>query len=171
MISLTPLASSALVELRAGYGVASFDEDSYFLGELKQAKGFNVDAIVSPPLFGGLGFGLRYETMAFDHSVLGATTEYDLSRVAAVINYRIIDTFMHFGIIGTYGLDEEIDTGATTMDADGATFSLGAEALVSLGLLMVGAEVGKTFGEYEHPVQPNIEVDGLYAKILVGIGF
>lgn len=160
--------AQAIVEVRAGYGFGAFDDDDYQNLEQEDLSGFNVDAIVSPPLiFSGFGFGLRYETMTFD---LGAS-EDDYNRIAAIVNYRIIDTFLHVGVIATYALDEEVDRNGTTLDADGASYSLGAEASVSLGLIRVGAEIGQHFAEFENPGNPNLDLSHIYAKVLVGVGF
>jgi hypothetical protein len=164
---LLPLSSHALFEIRAGYGTNKMDEDTYAGFEVDDMTGFNLDAIFEPPMITDMGFGLRYEKMKFD---IG-TSEAELERIAAIINYRFIDLITYFGLIGTVGLSNDFKIDSDTDFDPKLNYSIGVEAGVSLGLIMVGAEVGKFFGEVENPGSPDIDISGIYAKALVGFGF
>lgn len=172
LLLLAPLSSQALFELRAGYGTTKMDEDTYSGVSVDDMKGYNLDVIFEPPLITDMGFGLRYEKMKFD---IGSGTEAELERISAIINYRFIDFVTYFGLIGTVGLsnDFQTTTGGVTVDDYDPTlnFSAGVEAGVSLGLIQIGAEVGKFFGEVERAGTPDLDISGLYGKVLVGFGF
>jgi hypothetical protein len=172
LLLLAPLSSQALFEVRAGYGTTTMDEDTYSGVSVDDMKGYNLDVIFEPPLLTDMGFGLRYEKMQFD---IGSTTEAELERIAAIINYRFIDFVTYLGLIGTVGLsnDFQTTTGGVTVDDYDPTlnFSIGIEGGVSLGLIQIGAEVGKFFGEVEDAGSPDLDISGLYGKVLVGFGF
>lgn len=173
LITLLPLSSHALFELRAGYGVNTLDEDSYAGNSLDDLKGFNVDFIFEPPLLTDLGFGLRYEMMDYDFNGL-FSGDGEMNRLSAIVNYRFIDFFAYFGVIGTIGISTDLDVrtaGVTTAWDDKMNYSLGAEAGVNLGLISIGAEVGKFFGEFESAGNSDLDLSGLYGKVLVGFGF
>ncbi|MBY0384602.1 hypothetical protein K2X05_05535, partial [bacterium] len=69
--------------------------------------------------------------------------------------------------------DFQTTTGGVTVDDYDPTlnFSIGIEGGVSLGLIQIGAEVGKFFGEVEDAGSPDLDISGLYGKVLVGFGF
>ena len=171
LLLLAPLSSQALFEVRAGYGTTTMDEDTYLGSSVDDMKGYNLDVIFEPPILTDMGFGLRYEKMTFD---IG-TTEAELERISAIINYRFIDFVTYLGVIGTVGLSNDFQTttaGVTTDDYDPTlNFSVGVEGGVSLGLIQIGAEVGKFFGEVEDAGSPDLDISGLYGKVLVGFGF
>ncbi|MBY0315314.1 MAG: hypothetical protein K2Q26_07330 [Bdellovibrionales bacterium] len=165
--------SQALFEIRAGYGSNTLDEDAYLTSEFGKLKGFNLDAIIEPPLITDLGFGLRYETMEMELKGLGADVEMD--RLSLLINYRVIDFLAYLGFIGTYALTNDMKyvAGSFSEDLDDkATYTIGVEGGVNLALFSLGVEVGKMFGEARQSSNGGtIELDGLYFKGILGIGF
>ncbi len=172
LLLLAPLSSQALFEVRAGYGTTTMDEDTYSGLSVDDMKGYNLDVIIEPPFITDMGFGLRYEKMKFD---IGSGTEAELERISAIINYRFIDFVTYLGVIGTVGLSNDFQTttgGVTSDNYDPSlNYSLGIEGGVSLGLISIGAEVGKFFGEVENPGFSDLDISGLYGKVLVGFGF
>lgn len=175
LILLMPLASHALLEIRAGYGINTFDDDDYQGAELSTMTGFNLDVIFEPPLLTDLGLGVRYETMGFDLDALGANIgEADMTRVSALINYRIIDFIAYFGVIGTIGLSTDFETnigGTVTTYDEKFNYTLGVEGGMNLGIFSVGAEVGKFFAKFEDPGNPDADLESVYVKALFGIDF
>ncbi len=172
LLLLTPLSSQALFEVRAGYGTTQMDEETYLGFAVEDMKGFNLDLIIEPPLLTDMGFGVRYEKMAFD---IGTGTEAELERISALVNYRIIDLFAYFGVIATVGISNDFTTETAGVTADNydpkLNYSAGVEGGISLGIIQVGAEIGKFFGEVENPGFADIDISGLYGKVLVGFGF
>ena len=81
--------------------------------------------------------------------------------------------FPYLGIIGTGDLHSTFtDRAASTTDDTNFMWSLGLEGGIHLGLLQVGAEVGKMFGGAKgNPGAADLKLDGLYGKVLVGVGF
>lgn len=169
LLLILPLSSHALIEIRAGYGKTMFDEDNYFGAQLDDATGYNLDVIFEPPLLTDLGLGVRYEKMSFD---FGAG-EADWTRIAALINYRIIDFIGYLGVIGTVGIsnDFEISGGGLTNSNfdEKLNYTIGIEGGVNLGIFSIGAEVGKMFAKVEPAGLPDIDLNSTYAKILFGI--
>ncbi len=175
--------AQALFEIRAGYGVNTpADSRADIAGGLASVgltnmSGFNLDAIVEPPMI-PFGFGLRYESMGFDIEDTGVGNfESDLERISLLVNYRIIDLFFYFGAIATIGFSNDVTVNVpgaadATYDAD-LTYSIGAEAGVSLGLIQLGAELGYNIATYENSSNSPSELnfDGVYMKALVGVGF
>lgn len=175
LVLILPLTSQALVEARLGYGIHTFD-DSYNGLDLKSGNAINLDVIFEPPMITDLGLGLRYETLGFDFEAGGtAVSEGKLERIAALINYRIIDLIAYFGVIGTVGISNtfETETGGTTNTNydEKLNFTLGLEGGVNLGIFSVGGEVGKLFASVENPGSSDISLDGTYVKVLVGLDF
>ncbi len=174
-LNLISFNSHALIELRAGYGIQTPAEDTYQALTVDSMSGFNLDAIISPPPV-PFGFGLRYESMGFDMTALGATLESDMKRLSLIINYRLIDLFAYLGFIGTIGFSNDVSiaspAGNLEYDADFTT-SIGVEGGVSLGLISIGAELGYMMADFEakNSVNSDLNLDGVYAKALVGVGF
>ena len=167
--------ANALFELRAGYGVNTPKDDNVSGNTLSTMTGFNLDAIVELPMV-PVGLGLRYESMGMDVGVGPTTVSSDMTRMSLLINYRIIDFFTYLGIIGTIGFDNEVVLNTSpisfTYEAD-MTYSIGVEGGVSLGMMMIGAELGYNIAEYENSVAipSTVPFDGIYAKAIVGVGF
>lgn len=169
---LLPFSSQALFEARVGYGTTKLDEDTYGTNTFDDMNGFNLDLIFEPPLISDMGFGIRYEKMTMD---INPNIESDFERISALFNYRFIDFFTYFGVLGTIGISNDFTTtagGVTDSDYDPKlNYSIGLEGGVSLGLFSVGAEVGKLFAEVENPGAPDIDLSGMYGKVILGVGF
>ena len=176
-ILIFSLNANAIIDLRAGYGIQTPSDDTYSGDTIKTLTGFNLDAIVKIPLV-PFGFGLRYENMGFDLDSPPLTFDATFKRTSLLINYRIIDLFAYFGLIGTVGLVNDLSVsvpGVTDAEFDASmTYSVGLEGGVSLGLISVGAElgyIGATLKQTNNPSNPDVNLDGIYAKALVGVGF
>lgn len=173
MMTLVPLASQALIEVRGGYGVNTPDDDDQLGFDVKAMRGLNADIIFEPPILTDLGIGLRYEIMSQDFNSGLGNAEADMDRLSLLVNYRIIDLLVYVGPIATLGLSTDYETtqgGVKTSWKEKTNYTLGIEAGVSLGLISLGAEVGKFFGKFEN-AGLEIEGDAIYAKAIVGFGF
>lgn len=175
LVMLLPLSSHALLEVRAGYGMNTFDEDNYAGFELQKMTGYNLDVIFEPPLLTDLGLGVRYESMGFDIDAGGSNVgDADMTRLSALINYRIIDFVAYFGVIGTVGLSTNFEStigGATTGWDEKLNYTIGLEGGMNLGIFSVGGEIGKFFAKMENNGSPDLDLESVYAKVLVGIDF
>lgn len=174
---LFAMNANAIVELRAGYGIQTPAEENYNGSTLKTVSGLNFDAIVELPMI-PVGLGLRYEDMSFDVTQGLADLDSSLTRTSLLINYRIIDLFAYFGLIGTIGFVNEAEIDLSAVSAGIAkydsslTTTIGVEGGVSLGLLMIGAELGYAMGTYSDANSngnPDLDMDGVYLKALVGV--
>jgi len=166
---------------------------------IKALSGLNADVVVNLPLV-PIGFGLRYESLSSSISttIPGTSASFNTKlqndRIALLLNYRIIDTLVYVGPIATYGL---VNTSKLTFDcgsctpathlngkaASASSYSLGVEGGAKLLQFRVGGElgyssyIGKDYTDgsnvYQDYTGSNVKVDltGVYAKILVGIGF
>ncbi len=183
------LPSYALIEGRAFVGLNSVNP-----GDLNNLTSpavslagllaYGADVIVSPPMM-GVGFGLRYE--AAGQKVTAGSAEIDLSasRIAGVVNYRLIDTGIFLGPIATVGLSHSLTMsakgssfGTSIEGAKSTSFSIGAEGGITLVGFVLGAEVGYqswTFDEVKSGgtaiANTKANLGGLYARALVGFGF
>jgi hypothetical protein len=145
---------------------------------------YGADVIVSPPLL-GVGFGLRYEAAGQKVAAGGAEIDLKATRVAAVVNYRLIETGIFLGPIATLGLTHSLSLAATgsgygsSIDGSNATsYSLGVEGGVNLLGLVLGAEVGYqawTVKELKSGgsviADKKADLTGIYARAFVGFGF
>ena len=141
---LLPLSSFALFEARASYGLLASKQDIADLCQGSCASpssapgivptyGTGFDAILSLPLI-PFGFGLRYEKMGFSASSNTIEAKANYSRTALLVNYRIIDTIIHFGPIASYGLSH---SGGFTITESGTTkvdLTPGSMSSYSVGL-------------------------------------
>lgn len=164
---ILPLTSQALFEVRAGYGSLTTDEDTYGANNLGKLEGYNLDFIFEPPVITDLGLGIRYEKLEMDFGANDA----ELERISALINYRIIDFVAYFGVIGSIGLSNDFSIGANDNFDEKLNYSIGLEGGMNLGLFLIGAEIGKMFAEVENPGFSDIDISGIYGKVLVGFGF
>jgi hypothetical protein len=172
---LAPLSSHALLEVRAGYGTNTLSDDNWAgVSKIDNGTGFNGDFLFKPPLLTNFGFGIRYEQIKYDGTLLVSPFSkgtFTMKRISALVNYRIIDTFAYVGPIGTIGLNTSVkDDSGDTLD-DKFNWSAGFEGGVHLGLISVGAEVGKFFGKFSFTGAPDLDLSGLYGKVIVGFGF
>lgn len=177
LIILTPLSSQASLETRVGYGVNTFD-DRYTGLELTDAATMNFDIILKLESLYGFGLGVRYETMTFDFNLNGAkVAEGEFTRIAALANYRLIDSKYYAGAIGTLGVQNTFES---TSESDGTTntdydakmnFSLGLEAGMHIGIFSFGLEAGKLFAIVDNPGAPEMGLNSTYAKVFIGLNF
>lgn len=192
-----PQFSWAIVTLRGSYG--GLISEKLKFNELCQGSctnpqnapstaipsiGFGADAIIKPPLF-PFGFGVRYEKLGLKADSNGIVGESDLTRTAAIINYRFIDTIIHFGLIGTYGINHS--GSITVRENNNLVMDLqpGKIESASLGLelevkplivvpLIVGAEAGYQHYKWNQTVNSvnsttqDLDLSGPYVKVFLG---
>lgn len=189
-------ASHAIVEVRGHFGSGNGSPDDYNNAyfkfqdgpELTKQKYLGVDAIVKVPLI-PIGFGLRYETLGEERKAFAEKADLEASRFSLLLNYRFIDTLVYVGALATYGLSHDmtlkIPTDPEKITSDSSkSYSIGLEGGVKLGLFRLGAEVGQMFMKFDGlkdntGVKPTknglsineIDLSGLYYKIILGFGF
>ncbi len=195
LVLLFPMSSWALFTARATYtGVVSKDALKDVCAgttcegvapDMVPLYGLGADVIVKLPLI-PIGFGLRTEKLGLDVNKNGVEGEAKLNRTAALINYRFIDTIIHFGLIGSYGLDHSAgirvaQNGSNVVDYTGGSlksYSLGLELEVKPLIiipLIVGAETGimntKWSGATDSVgnASKDIDLSGTYIKFFLGI--
>lgn len=189
LVLIAPLTSHALVDLRATYGVLPIKSQDSCEPNCPTAAlgGIGADVIVSPPLF-PIGIGARYEKQGATASVNSIDFDMQMERMALIVNYRLINTFLHFGPIFTYGISHKTSLkasfgGATVADYSsdkGDSYSLGLELGVKPLIvipLMVGVEAGylsykgKDARDSVSGNTDDIDYSGTYMKAFLGIGF
>ncbi|MCC7405903.1 MAG: hypothetical protein IT288_16020 [Bdellovibrionales bacterium] len=170
--------ASALIQIRASYGLQTVNPDQ--IGSyptLSKLTGMSADLIISPPLF-PLAFGVRHEILGSEESNSYGKLSVDVTRTSGLVSFRLLDTLIFVGAIGTIGVSHGGETkleisggGTTTADNDiSGSYSVGVEAGVKLVGFLVGAELGYmglTTGK-----SPNEQkLDGAYTKVHVGLDF
>ncbi len=195
-LTAAPMSAMALFEVRASYGIQSTANSATDIcgssctvasnaPSLKGMAGFGADAIITLPLF-PIGFGLRYENMGIAASSNGFEADVKYTRTALLLNYRLIDTIVHFGPIASYGLSHSgsavikeagltrVDVSTTTM----TTYSVGLELLVKPLIvipLTIGAEagyMGNKWGDVTNASdgsKKSVDLSGSYMKIFLGL--
>ena len=190
-----PLSSWALFEARATYGgVVSKDAMADACAgtacagltpSMVPLYGLGVDAILKLPLI-PIGFGLRYENLGLSASKNGISGDAKMSRTALLVNYRLIDTIIHMGFIGSYGLNHDghitiANNGSNVVDFTAnsvTTYSIGAELEVKPLIvipLIVGGELGYMGAKWKNAhdnVSGNdkdLDLSGTYIKFFLGI--
>lgn len=191
-----PLSSWALFEARLTYGSLASQQDLSSVCQGSCTAPSNAPAIVPTFGFGGdaiiklpvipFGFGLRTEDMKLSASTSSIDADIKYKRTALIVNYRFIDTLIHFGVIGTYGLSH---SGNITIKEGGTTkvdVSPNSPSSYSLGLeleakplvvvpIVVGAEAGYMsfkWGSSTNSVdssKKDIDLSGSYLKVFLGI--
>ena len=194
-IFLLPLSSNALFEARLTYGAVTSKDaiseacKSGICGSSIPAMvplgGMGADVIFSPPLT-DFGFGLRYEKLELSATSGGLEGKLSMTRTAAVVNYRIINTILHLGPIFTYGLSHSGGlamklNGGGIMDYTGSkatSYSLGFEVGVKPLIIIpitIGAEAGIQSNKFEGMkdslggADKNVDLSGTYLKIFLGL--
>lgn len=188
--------AQALVDVRVTYGglgAKSFVADtcgSACTGTLPSITpfiGLGGDVIVSPPLF-PFGFGLRYEKLGISASASGVEVSAEVERIAAILNYRIIDTILKIGPIMTVGISNQAKMKVTESGVIKADYSSSTSDSASVGLevgikplivipLAVGAEAGyqymkiKGAKDTQSTNNKDIDLSGVYLKAYVGLSF
>lgn len=193
---LLPASSWALFEARASYGLLTSGQSLTDVCSgscstpsnapaIVPTVGFGVDAIVKLPLI-PIGFGIRYENMGLTASTSSIDAKIDYTRTALLLNYRLIDTIVHFGPIASCGLSHTgtmslKESGATKVDLSASTissYSIGLELEVKPLIvipIIVGAEAGymnmkwKDVTNTIDSTTKNIDLSGTYIKVFLGI--
>ena len=191
-----PLSSWALFEARLTGGVTQAKpdlkdictgscSDPSALGETTYVPGGGLDAIVKLPLI-PFGFGLRYEGLKMTAAQGSYNTEIKYTRTALIVNYRLIDTIVHFGPIATYGLSHTgsmivKENGSTVMDLNPssmASYSIGLELEVKPLIvvpIIVGAETGYMSHKWNgvtnsvNNAKKDVDLSGAYIKFFLGL--
>ncbi|MBC7753985.1 MAG: hypothetical protein H7Z71_07090 [Moraxellaceae bacterium] len=196
-ILLTPLTSHALIEARLTYGgLGAKDFAANACGALCTSgnipavvplTGTGADVILSLPLI-PFGFGVRYEKLGFSASSSNAQLSASIERIAAILNYRIINTILHIGPIATVGISTKtqakiVENGITraNYDANSAeSFSLGLEAGLKPLIVIpisVGAEAGYQYLKIKNATNSvdsstrDLDLSGGYLKLFLGLDF
>ncbi len=198
--------ANAIFELRANVTYHSINPGSlndYLAGgdlgdeadfeEINSMYTIGGDGIFTLP-FVPIGVGARYEWIGIpDQESEDIEFSFSTSRLSLLVNYRILDMFFFLGPIATLGLYHSLEfkvdgeSGGIDFDLEvdsyrATSYSLGIEGGVSLGLFLVGAEVGYMHWSFEglkdgdsHLTNDDafkeIDLSGLYGKLLVGLSF
>ena len=196
LVLAAPLSSFALFEARLTYGSLASTQDlsSVCQGSctapngapaIVPTVGLGVDAIVELPMI-PIGFGIRTEDMKLSASNSSFDAEIKYNRTAILLNYRLINTVVHFGPIASFGISH---TGNMSLKEGGTTkvdLTPGSLSSYSLGLelgvkplivlpLKVGAEAGYMsfkWGDVTNSVDSsvkNIDMSGYYLKVFLGL--
>ena len=191
-----PLSSWALFEGRLSYGSLASGQSLSGICQgscvapsnapaIVPTFGTGLDVIVSLPMI-PIGFGIRTEDMKLIASASGVDAEVKYNRTALLLNYRLIDTIIHFGPIASIGLSHSgsmsiKENGTTRVDlAPGSlsSYSLGFELLAKPLIVIpitVGAEAGYMsfkWGQVTNSVdstQKDVDLSGTYIKVFLGI--
>ncbi len=197
IILMLPMSSWALVTARLTYGgLVSKDalkaacEGTVCAGQapsMVPLYGLGGDVIISLPVI-PFGFGVRYEKLGLDATSGSIAGDAELKRTALLINYRFIDTIVHFGLIGSYGLSHDASLVVKNSGTDVVNYDEGDLKTYSLGLefeikplivlpLVVGAEAGYMSAKWDNArnninaTTKNIDLSGSYIKVLLGLDF
>lgn len=186
----------ALTELRLTYGVLGTKDfateacGSYCSSTPPGAiplTGLGADLIISPPLI-PFGFGVRYEKVGLSAALSGISVDSSIERVAVLINYRFIDTIVHFGPILSLGISTQSDLKisdngtpsvhytSTTSDSASAGLELTVKPLIVIPI-SVGLEGGYQYLNVRKAVDSlhnntkDIDLSGIYFKALLSLDF
>ena len=193
-----PISSWALFEARLSYGSLASKQS---LSDICQGScgnpnnapaivptfGMGADAIVTLP-FIPFGFGLRTEDMKLSAEANGIGAEIKYNRTAVLVNYRLIDTIVHFGPIASFGIAH---SGSAKLSENGisvveispektSSYSVGLELLVKPLVVIpitVGAEAGYMnykWGQTTNTIdssQKEVDLSGSYLKVCLGLDF
>lgn len=194
----TPISSWALFEARLTYGSLASQQSITDICQgscvapsnapsIVPTFGLGADAIISLPMI-PIGFGLRYEDMKLSTSSSNIEADLKYTRTALLLNYRFIDTIIHFGPIASIGLSHSgnlniKESGTTRVDVSPGSVSsyslgleLGAKPLVVIPL-KIGAEAGYMmydWGTMTNSVdgtQKDVNLSGYYLKAFLGLDF
>ena len=130
---------------------------------------------------------MRYENLGSTASGSGLDFKSVATRSALIVNYRLWNTGLHIGPLFTYGLSHtngmtvtatDVPAGYDWKPAASSSYSLGFEAGVALGTLLIGAEFGQETMKWDKMTDalgsssstPNTDMSGTYAKIFFGFG-
>lgn len=195
VLLLFPMSSWALLTARATYGglVSKDALKDVCVGTtcagsspaMVPLYGLGADLIIKLPLV-PIGFGVRYENLGLSATSGSIEASAKLTRTSVLINYRFIDTIIHFGLIGSYGLSHSggmsvKSAGSTVVDYTGdnfTTYSAGLELeikpLIVLPLI-IGAEGGYMGANWKGPKDSvsgntkDLDLSGTYLKVFLGL--
>lgn len=189
-----PLSANAIVEARATFGMLTSKEEMSELcpncsnpasAPSVSPAFIGADVIVKLPLV-PFGFGVRYEGMDASATSGNYEAAVKYTRTALLINYRLIDTILHFGPIASYGLAHSgsvsikegaatrVDFSATTMTSYSVGLEVGVKPLIIIPLV-VGAEagyMGYKWDEVTNTVdgtKKSLDLSGTYLKVFLGL--
>lgn len=189
-------SSKAFVEIKANYGgLATKDFISATCGSACTGVppanvplvGISADLIISPPLT-AYGFGIRYEKLNISGTLAAVEATAQIERIAALVNYRFIDTILKIGPVFTVGISNQtqfkvIESGttkanytSTTSDSASAGLEIGIKPLIILPLIL-GVETGYQYLNIKNAIDSvggsskNIDLSGLYLKAYLGLSF
>lgn len=191
-----PLSSWALFEARLTYGGLASTQDLSTVCQgscttpsgapaIVPTVGLGVDAIVALPMI-PIGFGIRTEDMKLSASTNSIDADIKFKRTAVLLNYRLIDTIVHFGPIASIGISHSgnmtIKEGGTTKvdltPGSVSSYSVGLELGVKPLIVVpitVGAEAGyqsMKWGDVTNTVdssRKSIDLSGYYLKLFLGL--
>lgn len=195
-VMTAPLSSFALFEARLTYGsLVSKQELSTICGAscttpsdapgLIPTVGLGVDVIVELPMI-PIGFGIRTEDMKLSASTSNIDAEIKFNRTAVLLNYRLIDTIVHFGPIASFGIAHagsmslreggvtKVELTPNSLSSYSLGLELGVKPLIVLPLKL-GAEAGYMsfkWGEATNTVDSsikNVDMSGYYLKVFLGL--
>ena len=200
-VVLSSPSAHAVLELRGNFGLVqatptdlntkvSTTSGSNDLN-LTGATMYGADAIFKFPM-SHIGIGVRYEnwdqkktTANYGSAGISGSNEMTMSRWAGILTIRPIDTLVYLGLIGTYGISQEIHdiVGPTSSLSDyknsaGTTYSAGVEGGFKMGFLRLGAEVGyesvsgtgMTSTTNSSSKTSDLNMAGTYGRISLGFG-
>lgn len=191
-----PLSSFALFEARLTYGGLASTQDLSTVCQgsctapsgapaIVPTVGLGLDAIVELPMI-PIGFGIRTEDMKLSASTSSIDAELKFNRTAVLLNYRLINTIVHFGPIASIGISHtgnmnikeggttKVDLTPTTLSSYSLGLELGVKPLIVLPL-KIGAEAGYMsfkWGDVTNNVDSsvkNIDLSGYYFKVFLGL--
>lgn len=192
----TPLSSWALFEARVTAGVTQAKPDIQSIcgtscttpsnaPDSTYVPGAGFDAIVKLPLI-PFGFGVRYEGIKLTGENSSMTTEVKYSRTAVLVNYRLIDTIVHFGPIASYGISHtgsmaikeggvtRVDISATSISSYSVGLELEVKPLIVIPII-VGAEAGYMGHKWNGVTnsidnsKTDVDLSGTYIKVFIGL--
>jgi hypothetical protein len=168
--------------------------------DIEKVSLLGADALYVVPIFPFV-FGLRYEQWSAKNSgdivassLAGkAEVNFKGSRTSLLLGYRLLSLpILYVGLLGHYGISQNMQysrdltfSGVTTSSTYGvgvgSSYGAGLEAGVTLGGLLVGAEVGYTSLKSNTVVDSNgtalrengndviVDLSGTYMKIMLGL--
>lgn len=193
---LAPLSSWALFEARLTYGALNSTQaySSVCQGScasptsapgVAPTYGTGADAILKLP-FIPVGLGVRYENMGLAASASAVDVDVKYSRTALLVNYRLIDTIVHFGPIASYGISHtgsmsikeggvtRVDLAPTTMSSYSVGLELEVKPLIVIPLVIgvEGGYMGFNWNGVTNSIdstKKDVDLSGTYLKVFLGL--
>jgi hypothetical protein len=190
-----PMTASAFVTARGSFGIIQSKQklsdicsncvSASSAPEIGPLANLGADALIKLPLI-PIGFGLRYENMSLSSTSGNYEASLKYSRTALLLNYRLIDTIVHFGPIVSYGLSHSgsmslkesgvsrVDISASSMSSYSLGLELEVKPLIIIPLI-VGAEAGYMgfkWNDVTNSVdgsKKSLDMSGTYVKVFLGI--